>query len=245
MSLEALIRLHEGLDRLGPGDEACTRRALARCLPLPPGPRVVDLGCGTGASALLLARELGTEITAIDLHPGFLATLQSRAEAQGLAGRIETRCADFTTLELEPASVDLLWSEGAMYLLGFEAGLERIRTWMKPSGCLAFTDATWLVADPPAEVRDVWKTWYPTMGTVDANLDLARRMGFEILDAFALPEAAWWAYYRPLWARCEAARVDAAAELQDVILETEREMKLLERWPDVYGYVFYILRKRG
>lgn len=245
MSLEALIRLHKGLARLGPGDEGATLRALARCRPfLPERPAVADLGCGTGASALVLARELEGSLLAVDASGVFLEELRQRAERAGLGHRVRTREADFAELGLEPSSFDLLWSEGAIYLLGFEAGLVAWRPLLRPGGCLVVSEATWLTADPPAEIRERWEQWYPAMGTVDSNGAVARAAGFEVLEAFPLPASAWWAYYDPLWANCLAERAGAPdAGMRDVIAETELELSMFRRFGRTYGYVFYVLRK--
>jgi serine/threonine-protein kinase HipA len=88
---------------------------------------VLDLGCGSGRPSLVLAETLGARVLAIDLHQPLLDRLSARARAQGLADLIEVRCADIGALDLAPGSVDLLWSEGAIYLLGFEVGLTRWR----------------------------------------------------------------------------------------------------------------------
>ncbi|WP_240325275.1 hypothetical protein [Amycolatopsis thermalba] len=52
---EAFFALFHGLPRQGPGSDATTLRLLELAAPLPERPRVLDLGCGPGRSALLLA----------------------------------------------------------------------------------------------------------------------------------------------------------------------------------------------
>ena len=77
--LTLLFELFENTPRLGPGSAASTRRAL-RMLPADLRiERVLDLGCGTGASTLVLAEQTNAAITAVDIHPPFLATLRARA----------------------------------------------------------------------------------------------------------------------------------------------------------------------
>ena len=57
--MEALFALHEGLPRQGPGLDSATHAALDRVArALPPRPRVLDLGCGSGAATLVLAEAL-------------------------------------------------------------------------------------------------------------------------------------------------------------------------------------------
>jgi serine/threonine-protein kinase HipA len=246
---DALFLLHTDLPREGPGSDDCTREALRRLRPLlPASPRVLDLGCGPGKQTLVLAREFGTPITAMDLHAPFLAQLESEATALGLKHLIEIRCADFGALEEAPGSVDLLWSEGAIYILGWAEGLRRWRPLLRPGGLMAVTEATWLTDSPPEEAAAFWREAYPSMGTVASNGDAAREAGFEVLDTFVLPTSAWWdAYYRPLQARIESLRARALedADLATAISVTEREISLYARWGASYGYVFYLLRSRG
>lgn len=52
---EAFFSLHHNLPRQSPGSDATTRQMLALTGPLPRRPRVLDLGCGPGRAALLLA----------------------------------------------------------------------------------------------------------------------------------------------------------------------------------------------
>lgn len=238
MSLRAFFQLHAGLDREAPGDDDVTREALRRLGPLPPRPRVLDLGCGPGRAALVLARELQPDITAIDLHPPFLAALARDAAAAGLT--ITTRCADFGALEDPPGSVDLIWSEGAIYHLGFAEGLHLWRPLLRPRGCIAVTELTWRTDEPPAEARAYWQVGYPAMTSVAANLAAARAAGFTVVDHFPLPARAWSNYYGPLLARADALAADP--ELACAIAETRREVDMHREHGHSYDYVFYLLR---
>ena len=75
---ETTAILHRGLPREGPGSDQCTAQAL-RLLPvLPREPVVLDLGCGPGRQALVLARMLGSKVIAIDLHQPYLDQLNER-----------------------------------------------------------------------------------------------------------------------------------------------------------------------
>jgi serine/threonine-protein kinase HipA len=246
MLMDAFFLLHTDLPREGPGSDDCTREALRRLRPwLPASPRVLDLGCGPGRQTLVLARELGTPITAVDLHAPFLARLEAHAARQGLGHLVHTRRADFGALEDAPGSVDLLWSEGAIYHLGWAGGLKRWRPLLRPGALLAATEATWLTEAPPAEAADFWREAYPTMGTVASNSAVAREAGFEVLDTFVLPASAWWEeYYRPLQARVESLRERARedADLATALTLTEQEVALYARHGASYGYVFYLLR---
>ncbi len=245
MSLKALLRLFEGHARQAPGSEASTREALRR-LPFASQPRrIIDLGCGTGASTLVLASQLRAPVVAVDRLQPFLDQLERDAKARGLDALIETRCADFGALTEPEGSFDLLWSEGAIYWLGFEEGLKRWRPLLAPGGLAAVSEASWLVEDPAPEPAAFWREAYPSMGTVAENRRRAENAGFEVLDTFTLPASDWWDYYRPLEARIEALRAEAAhdAELAGAIAETERELALYRTHGDAYGYIFHLLRR--
>jgi len=67
---------------------------LLAVLDLPPGARLLELGCGMGRFSLLLA-ERGYRVTAVDLSPELLRVLDAEARARPeAAGRLETVCCD-------------------------------------------------------------------------------------------------------------------------------------------------------
>ncbi len=242
MSDDPIFRLYEGLARAGPGSDRSTLEALGRCSALPAEPKVLDLGCGPGLQTLLLAKRLGGRILGVDIHRPFLDRLEATAKARGLDRHIATLCADMGNLDLEPGGFDLLWSEGAIYFLGFEPGLRLWRDLLAPHGIIAVSECSWLTDDRPPEAEAFWWGAYPTMGTVAENRARATAAGLHLFDSFVLPPSDWWEnYYSPLSARLADLRPDADAGLRAVIEDTEREIDFYRRYGDTYGYVFYLM----
>ena len=84
-----LAALHRPCRRQGPGSAETSRLAMRLAgLEQAKGLKIADIGCGTGASSLLLAEDLAAEVTAVDFLPVFLEELQQRARARSLADRI-------------------------------------------------------------------------------------------------------------------------------------------------------------
>lgn len=239
--LEALIRLFTGLDRKGPGTEATTLRALRACRPLPSHPDVLDLGCGSGASTLVLARALGVPVTAVDACGPFLDELQQRARLQGLQDQVRPMSLDFHQLPFPPGSFDLVWSEGAIFCVGWEAGLAAWKPLLRPGGFMALTEAVWFTETPPLRAKAAWERWNPAMGTMAQAAAVAQAQGFDVVEAFQVPSEAWWEYYRPLEQQCLARKDDPrVAEIAAGCLE---EIEVYRETEGAYGYGFFVLRK--
>ena len=239
--------IHSGLPREGPGDNLATRMAYAMTGDLPRAPRILDIACGPGMQTLELARLSDGDITAVDLHQPFLDVLRRRARDAGLGRLITPMQASMDALPFEPGSFDLIWSEGAIYIIGFERGLTLWRPLLADGGCLAVTECCWLKPDPPEELRAFW-TAYPGMMNVEAAQAVIDRSGYDLLGDFVLPDAAWWEdYYGPMEARIAALEQKyagdalALAELAGARVECD----LRRRYPDWYGYVFFVMRKAG
>jgi len=244
--IELLVELHEGLDRLGPGDAQSTLRALRLCGELPPKPDILDIGCGTGAQTLTLAKNTDGKITATDLVSSLLSVVTERMAASGLQSRVTTQAADMNSLPFADGEFDLLWSEGAIYIIGFDIGLAEWCRLLKPGGYLVVSEASWFRPDPPDELAEFWAEGYPGMRSVQANAAAAKAMGWEVIATFHLPEAAWTeGYYAPLRERLTEFRRRHAddQEALGVAAMTEQEMGLFEAYSDYYGYAFYVLRR--
>lgn len=243
--IELLVDLHRGLPRLGPGNTESTLKALALCGHLPPAPDVLDVGCGTGAQTLALASAMDGGLVATDLHASFLAQLEEGARERGLGERIETRMADMRDLPFVDESFDLIWSEGAIYIMGFDEGLKRWRRLVRPGGYLVVSEISWFRSDPPQELEEFWSLNYPAMRSVSDNLDQAESLGWQPVGHFPLPLQAWTDYYGPLEQRLPAFREAHAGDpdAREVAAMTEQEMDLLSCYSDYYGYEFYVLRR--
>jgi SAM-dependent methyltransferase len=246
-TLELLLDLHLRNDRQGPGCDEETRRAveLARLDPALPI-EAADLGCGTGASALVLARALNARVTALDAAEPFVARLRERAAGAGLADRIEARVGQMESPPFRERSLDLIWSEGAIYNMGFGAGLRAWRPFLRAGGVLAVSELSWTSAQRPPEVEAHWTREYPGIRTVAENLGTLEREGYHPLACFVLPEPCWEQnYYAPLRAGFaafldrHAGDPDAAA----IVAAEQAEMTLRARHGAWYGYAFYIARR--
>jgi SAM-dependent methyltransferase len=197
---------------------------------------------------LELARLLQSRVVAIDNHGPFLAELKERAIREGLGDLVEPRIGDMRNLQLEAESVDLLWSEGAIYIIGFEQGLSTWRTMIRPEGVIAVTEAAWLRSGAPEELCRFWKDAYPAMVSQEENLRKAEGCGYRVLQHFSLPSEVWWAnYYAPLGDRLAEfrARYSDDEEALAVLDEEAREIDLFRKYHEYYGYVFYVLKREG
>lgn len=242
---EVFFELHSGLPREGPGDDGSTLRALAMCTGLPDRPDILDVGCGPGMQTLALALSTGGTVTAVDLHEPFLDQLRARAEAAGVRERINVMRADMTDLPFGLDTFDLIWSEGAIYNMGVDRALAAWKPSLRPCGYVVFSEASWLVPDPPVEVRDFWAAEYPDMRDVEGNLERIRAAGYDVVGHFTLPDESWWTHYQtPIDAKIpglleQYAHDDAALRL---INKTVNEHRIRREYPDTYGYEFYVAR---
>lgn len=235
------------LPRLGPGSAASTRRALKQLFPdgIPPALRILDIGCGNGAQTIELAKETRGQIVAIDNHAPYLEELVRRAAAAGLTQHVTVQLGDMRTLELEPASFDLIWFEGSIFVMGFEAGLRAYHSVLCDHGKMAISDLVWFDEDAPAECREFLEQIGACMMTVDACLALIRSCGFEVIDHFPLPKTDWLEnFYLPLEAQINLLRTAPRTEEEHTVLDfAAQEIEIYRRYLDHYGYEFFLMKK--
>jgi len=243
------------LPRLGPGDEASTKKALSILLsarskskdaPSSAKLRILDVGCGNGAQTIQLAKLTDSRILAVDNHQPFLDELQRRAEAEGVSEKIQVKLGDMHDLGLDDSSFDLIWSEGALYIMGFREGLTAIHSLLKPDGLLAVSEIVWLKPDPPAECRNYFSRECPFMTDTDANLKIIKSSGYKVIGYFTLPESAWLdSYYSPLEKRLQSLREKYADKKEElaVIESIQIEIDLYRKYSAYYGYVFFLMQR--
>ena len=235
-----MVDLHRGGARQGPGCDEETMRALGLTRLDPAADlRVADIGCGTGASTLLLAHGLPrAHIVAVDLFREFLDILAEKARGAGYSQRIQTLAASMDALSFEAESLDLIWSEGAIYNIGFGKGIEAWKQFLRPGGVIAVSEITWLRPDPPEEIRRYWDAEYPEIATAPEKITILERAGYDLLGYFVLPPSSWIEnYYEPTRQRIPAflerhADLPQAAELVGM---ERQEAELYKRYKDWYS----------
>ncbi|MEV6652107.1 bifunctional class I SAM-dependent methyltransferase/N-acetyltransferase [Streptomyces sp. NPDC051219] len=237
---DAFFALHRGLPRQGPGSDATTRRLLSLAGPLPARPRVIDLGCGPGRSALLLAAEAGAEVTAVDLNQDMLDELRQGAEARGLSERVRILKADMAELPFPDGSFDLVWAESSVYSIGFDTALRDWKRLLAPGGTLVLTECEWTAATPSTEARSFWEQHY-SLRTTAGNRAAAEAAGYTVLGVVPQPESDWDEYYVPLATRADAADPGAPG-MDRALAATREEIAMRREHGSEYGYTGYVLR---
>ncbi len=242
--MEIFMEIHQGLPREAPGDDESTLRALKLMINLPASPSLLDIGCGPGAQTISLACHSHSQITAVDMHQPFLNELNQRAVLKGISSRINTVNASMFKLPFTQP-FDAIWSEGAIYIIGFAEGLKSWRPLLKPGGYVAVTELSWIKPAPPKEIVNYWLPEYPGMATVEENLARIQSSGYHLLDHFILPESAWWQpYYHPMAARITHLREKYLSdpEAQHILDNAQLEIEMYHKYSAWYGYVFYVMQ---
>ena len=195
----------------------------------------------------VLARNSPAHLVAIDNHPPFVEEAKRQARAAGLEGRIDTRVGDMHQLDFAPGSFELIWCEGAVYVMGFEAALRGWRSLLKPGGHLALTEVCWSKPNPPTECAEFWAREYPAIRDTATRLNTISECGYDVVGHFPLPPSAWWDdYYRPLEQHITGFRTghrddSDAGEFADQI---QREIDIWHRYSDWYHYEFFVMSVR-
>ena len=167
---------------------------------------VLELGCGTGALTLRLARRYpSAAITAIDAAPEMLAIARDRLDGAGAAGRVTLRTGLFEDLELGTGSYDLIATNMALHHIERKQSFyTALRAALRPGGLLVLGDEV-QGALPHIEER-FWNGWLDFARrpgglaeaeieeiishvdqldhyeTLPRQLDLLRTAGFEVID---------------------------------------------------------------
>lgn len=245
--MQILIDLHKENHRQGPGSDKDTRLAVTLSgLKGQSNLKIADIGCGSGASTLVLAQELDAHITAVDFLPEFLDKLTAAADKAGVADRITPLTKSMDDLSFGAGELDAIWSEGAIYNMGFESGVAAWKPFLKSGGILAVSELTWLTDERPAELQAHWDSEYPQVDTASAKMAILEKHGFSPIGYFALSESSWMDnYYTPIRQRFDSLLTayehgDAA---KAIIAAEETEIALYERYKAFVSYGYYVARK--
>jgi SAM-dependent methyltransferase len=234
------------IERQGPGSPEMTIKALSFIDNLTEQSMITDLGCGTGGQTMTLAQHTSGNITGLDLFPAFIELFNKNAANLNLQHRVNGVVGSMDELSFEPESLDLIWSEGAIYNIGFERGVNEWRNYLKKGGYIAVTEASWFTDDRPAEINDFWNAAYPEIDTIPVKIGQLQKAGYIPVATFCLPEYCWTTnFYEPQVAAQELflKKYPDNPTARELIANERREAELYKKYKDYYGYVFYIGKK--
>ncbi|WP_309085538.1 class I SAM-dependent methyltransferase [Chelativorans sp.] len=239
----AIDLLFGGMEKLGPGSDAETLRVLQH-LPDNRFDLVVDAGCGAGRQTIVLARELRTPIHAIDSHQPFLDELDRLAQQAGVRSLIHAHRMDIGAIPERFSEIDLLWSEGAAYNIGFANALKNWASALRIGGIAVVSELAWLQDNPSRAASEFFRSCYPDMRAAPENVTTARELGYTVLDTHTLPQEAWIdRYYDVLEPRARALQDHEDDAVRHLAQQVSREIEVFRTSQGSYGYVFYVLQR--
>ncbi len=234
------------IERQGPGSPEVTIKALSFIDNLTDNSRIVDLGCGTGGQTMTLAKHASGQITGLDLFPEFVDIFNRNAEQLNLSDRVKGIIGSMDNLPFGKESLDLIWSEGAIYNIGFERGLNEWREFLKPGSYIAVSEASWFTDERPDEINDFWMDAYPEIDTIPNKVAQVQKAGYIPVATFTLPSTCWTEHFYAPQAKAQDEFLKKYAgnkTVEELIASQRHEMQLFYKYKDFYGYVFYIGKK--
>lgn len=245
--LDLIIDFHKDAERQGPGSVKDTLRALD-LIDLAKGEKlkIADIGCGIGGHTITLAQHTQGQIIAIDLLPDFLEVLDSKTEKLGLQNRISTLAKSMEELAFGEKELDIIWSEGAIYNMGFENGIQNWKQFLKIGGYLAVSEVTWTSMSRPKEIQEFWDQAYPEIDTASNKIRILEQNGYTPVGFFMLTQNTWMeSYYRPMEGRLDAflEKYNHSELAEKVVDEYKYEIDLFKRFKDYYSYGFYVVKR--
>jgi SAM-dependent methyltransferase len=245
MDWDIFFDIHTDLPREGSGREEYTLKAFKMIPPLK-NPHILDIGCGPGLPTIQLAKLTDGVVIGIDIHQPYLDRLEKAVKKENLQGRVKALNKSMVSMNFPEDSFDIIWSEGSIFIIGFEEGLMEWKKFVKPHGYLAIHEMTWLQDNPPKEICDYWEQVYPAISTIKNNLAIIKKCGYKLLGYFPLPDDAWWDfYYNPLEERLQSLEIKYKnnPEAFKIIQDHHKEIDMYKKYNKWYGSVFYIMQK--
>lgn len=232
--------------RQGPGSPDVTLKALSFIDNLTEQSRIADIGCGTGGQTMVIAQHAPGRITGLDLFPGFIDRFNREARQLNLQDRVTGIVGSMDNLPFRDEEFDLIWSEGAIYGIGFERGLKEWRKFLKTGGYIAVSESSWFTRTRPAIIEKYWMDHYPEIDTIPNKVAQVQKAGYVPVATFILPEYCWTEQYFAPLLRAEKLFLDKYAGnkiAEEFVTLQRRDAELYRQYKQFYGYVFYIAKK--
>jgi len=234
------------IERQGPGSPEVTIRALSFIDNLTNESQIADIGCGTGGQTMVMANHTSGHIAGIDLFPSFIDLFNINIQKRNLQDRVNGIVGSMDNLPFQNEELDLIWSEGAIYNIGFERGINEWNKFLNTGAFIAVSEASWFTEERPVEIDEFWKDAYPEIDTISNKVTQMQKAGYIPIATFVLPENCWTEhFYAPqLSAQKKFLKKYKGNKIAEELVENQRhEAELYYKYKEFYGYVFYIGKK--
>jgi ubiquinone/menaquinone biosynthesis C-methylase UbiE len=202
-----------------------TRKAF-QLLPKLDSLHILDVGCGSGVCTMELAKLCDGQIVALDIDGHALDRLDAKIKKAGLSQRMRTLKRSMLDMDFPEESFDIIWSEGSIYVVGFENGIREWAKFLKSNGLLVLHDET---------------------GNMEEKLELIASCGYDLIESFVLDQDVWWnEYCVPLQRLIDEVRPRCAGDPEALALlhHNQQEIDMFKVSPERYHSTFFIMRKR-
>lgn len=211
-------------DHIREGLVKYTREAF-RMLPQLDRPRILDIGCGSGLPTLELARLSQGEVIGLDIDQPALRRLTTKIRETGFTRRVEALNRSMFDVDFPDASFDVIWSEGSIYVIGFERGLREWKRLLKPNGFMVVHDE---------------------QGNITEKLEQISNCGYELLGRFILSKETWWTeYFAPLEKLITQSRGTHTDDpkVLEKLRQCQEEVDTFKKHPERNSSVYFIMRR--
>ena len=264
LDISVVIEFFRQMERQGPGSDEVTLRAFRIIEELikeekgySPSAvyKIADMGCGTGGQSMTLARNSSALITAFDIFPGMIETLNRRVRERGLLDRVRGVVASMDNIPPDEIpsgnfpgdnkGFDIIWSEGSIYHIGFENGLKLWREYLRDGGYIAVSEMVWLTEERPLEFEKYLSDNVPEISLPSAKIRQIESAGYTPVASFLFPWSCWSeTYLRPMEGLFDKFldsqnHSDGAREF---VKRQREEIYMFEKYREYFGYNFLIMR---
>lgn len=243
--LNIIYEYFSNTERQGPGSSKETLKALSFINGLTQKSKIADIGCGTGGQTIVLGQNTPCEIIGIDSWQGFINQFNQNAQIKNLQDRVKGIVGNMENLPFQEGELDLIWSEGAIYNIGFNRGLSEWRKFLKQGGYIAVTENTWFTEERPTEIQEFWQKIYSEIDTIPNKVAQMQKAGYLPIATYILPETIWTDYYawQTLRRKSFLKKHKGNKTVEEFVASQQYEADLYYKYKAYYGYMFYIGKK--
>jgi ubiquinone/menaquinone biosynthesis C-methylase UbiE len=172
-----------------------------------------------------LARLGQGEVIGIDIDQPALDKLTKKIREAGLTGRVQAVNCSMSDMAFPDESFDVMWSEGSIFAVGFNRGVQEWKRFLKPNGFMVIHDEK---------------------GNVEEKLEEISECGYKLLGYFILSADTWWTeYFAPLEKLIAESQTSCSDDPHTLaeLNQARRELEMFKNDPESNSSVYFVMQK--